>query len=181
MNPEDTIQQNQYPGPTSYKKPFHARQVKHLTDSMSSSRQEQIWHKNNNIQAANQQHDWKQAATQQHDWKQAAAQQHDWKQAADQQHDLKQAADQQHDWKQAAEFTPARQQNRYETRNLSANVPTRNMSANVPTRNMSANAPTSAVLCPRHAAGAVTTAVTADHQQVANVSTLETKTQVIFV
>jgi hypothetical protein len=126
---------------------------------MSSSRQEQIWHKNNNIQAANQQHDWKQAATQQHDWKQAAAQQHDWKQAADQQHD----------WKQAAEFTPARQQNRYETRNLSANVPTRNMSA---------NAPTSAVLCPRHAAGA---AVTVDHKQVANVSTLETKTQVIFV
>ena len=46
---------------------------------------------------------------------------------------------------------------------------------------MSANAPTSAVLCPRHAAGAASTAVPADHQQVANVSTLETKTQVIFV
>ena len=120
---------------------------------MPSSRQEQIWHKNDNIQAANQQHDWKQAATQQHDWKQAAAQQHDWKQAADQQHD----------WKQAAEFSPARQQNRYETRNLSA------------------NAPTSAGLCPRHAAGAASTTVTADHQQVANFSTLETKTQVIFV
>ena len=159
MNPEDTIQQNQYPAPTGYKKPFHARQVKHLTDSMSSSRQEQIWHKNNNIQAANQQHDWKQAATKQHDWKQAAAQKHDWNQAADQQHD----------WKQAAEFTPARQQNRYETRNLSANVPNRNISA---------NAPTSAVLCPRHAAGA---AVTFDHKQAADASTLETKTQVTFL